>query len=246
MAAEDFRRADAVVDDVEVAGSAAEKKSLYAAEQDTAAGQARRFQWWKQAGRIDPERLIFLDESGITTEMTRRYGRGPGGERVREATPGGHWRTLTVLGAIRASGWVGVMTIEAATDGDVFLAYLDQVLCPQLRPGDVVVMDNLSAHKVDGVRARLQAEGAHLLYLPPYSPDFNPIEKCWAPSQTIPANLEGPLLGFARTSSHRGSGPRDSQSHAGLFQALRLWSIVIGKLLLNSWKMFAARSGSAH
>lgn len=111
--------------------------------------------------------------------MTRRYGRGLRGARVREGTPGGHWRTLTILGAIRTSGWVATMTIEAATDGDVFLAYLEQVLCPQLRPGDVVVMDNLSAHKVDGVRALIQAAGAELRYLPPYSPDFNPIEKCW-------------------------------------------------------------------
>ena len=112
--------------------------------------------------------------------MTRRYGRAMRGERVCEATPGGHWRTLTVLGAIRPSGWVATMTIEAATDGDIFLAYLEQVLCPQLRPGDVVVMDNLSAHKVAGVRERIQQTGAELRYLPPYSPDFNPIEKCWS------------------------------------------------------------------
>lgn len=111
--------------------------------------------------------MIFLDESGVTTEMTRRYGRGARGERVREGTPAGHWRTLTILGAIRASGWVAAMTLE-------------QVLCPQLRPGEIVVMDNLSAHKVDGVRALIEAAGAELWYLPPYSPDFNPIEKCWS------------------------------------------------------------------
>ncbi len=80
--------------------------------------------------------------------MTRRYGRARRGERVSEGTPCGHWRTLTVLGAIRSSGWAATMTIEAATDGDIFLAYLEQVLCPQLQPGDVVVMDNLAAHKV--------------------------------------------------------------------------------------------------
>jgi transposase len=121
-----------------------------------------------------------MDESGVTTEMTRRYGRAPGGERVCEGTPGGHWRTLTVLGAIRQSGWVATMTIEAATDGDIFLAYVEQVLCPQLRPGDVVVMDNLAAHKVAGVRDLIERAGAELRYLPPYSPDFNPIEKCWS------------------------------------------------------------------
>ena len=99
---------------------------------------------------------------------------------VHEGTPAGHWRTLTVLGAIRQSGWVGTMTIEAATDGDIFQAYLEQVLCPELRPGDIVVMDNLSAHKVSGVRELIEDAGAELLYLPPYSPDFNPIEMCWS------------------------------------------------------------------
>ena len=161
-------------------GLAAKKKSLHAAEQDTVEGQVRRRRWREEIQRIDPEKLIFLDESGVTTDMTRRYGRGSRGARVREATPGGHWRTLTVLGAIRASGWVATMTVEAATDGDVFLTYLDQVLCPALQPGDVVVMDNLSAHKVSGVRDRIEAADAELLYLPPYSPDFNPIEQCWA------------------------------------------------------------------
>jgi transposase len=161
-------------------GSAAEKKSLHAAEQDTAEGRLRRRQWKEQASQIDAARLIFLDESGVTTDMTRRYGRGARGERVKEGAPAGHWRTLTILGAIRASGWVATMTIEAATDGDVFLSYLEQVLCPQLRPGEIVVMDNLSAHKVDGVRALIEEAGAELWYLPPYSPDFNPIEKCWS------------------------------------------------------------------
>jgi transposase len=122
---------------------------------------------------------VFLDESGVTTQMTRNYGRAPRGQRVREATPCGHWRTLTVLGALTVTGLLATMTIEAATDGDVFLAYVEQVLCPRLRRGQLVVMDNLAAHKVAGVRERIEAVGARLLYLPPYSPDFNPIEPCW-------------------------------------------------------------------
>jgi transposase len=121
-----------------------------------------------------------LDESGVTTEMTRRWGRTQGGQRVHDAVPAGRWRTLTLLGAVSVSGWVATMMVEAPTDGDVFLAYLEQVLCPQLRPHHGVVMDNLAAHKVDGVRQLIEATGARLLYLPPYSPDFNPIEKCWA------------------------------------------------------------------
>jgi transposase len=101
--------------------------------------------------------------------MTRRWGRTLGGARVHDAVPAGHWRTLTLLGAISVSGWVATMTIEAPTDGDVFLAFLEHVLCPQLRPTHIVVMDNLTAHKVEGVRELIQATGARLLYLPPYS-----------------------------------------------------------------------------
>jgi transposase len=112
--------------------------------------------------------------------MTRLYGRARRGRRVHEATPGGHWKILTILGAMNRDGMLATMTVEAATDTDIFLAYLEDILCPQLRPGDVVVMDNLSSHKVAGVRERLQKRGADVLYLPPYSPDLNPIEKAWA------------------------------------------------------------------
>ena len=103
-----------------------------------------------------------------------------GGARIHETTPDGRWKILTILGAISTRGMIATMTVEAATDREIFLAYLDEVLCPKLRPGDVVVMDNLSSHKVQGVRQRIEAAGAQLLYLPPYSPDLNPIEKAWA------------------------------------------------------------------
>jgi transposase len=131
-------------------------------------------------GRIDLDRLVFLDESGVSTQMTRFYARCVGGARIHETTPDGRWKILTILGAISTRGMIATMTIEAATDREIFLAYLDEVLCPKLRPGDVVVMDNLSSHKVKGVRERIEAVGAQLLYLPPYSPDLNPIEKAWA------------------------------------------------------------------
>ena len=126
------------------------------------------------------ERLIFLSESGVTTSMTRLRARCVGGRRIHEATPGGQWKILTVLGAMSLAGMVATMTIEEATDADIFLAYLEQVLCPALKPGDVVVMDSLSSHKVAGVREQIEACGAEVLYLPPYSPDLNPIEKAWA------------------------------------------------------------------
>lgn len=116
--------------------------------------------------------------------MTRTRGRAPRGVRVHDTVPGGHWKMLTVVGAMDHNGMLATMTVEAATDGEVFLAYLDQVLCPRLRPGHVVVMDNLSAHKVAGVREKIEARGARLVYLPPYSPDLNPIEKAWAKLKT--------------------------------------------------------------
>ena len=116
--------------------------------------------------------------------MTRTYGRAPRGQRVQDAVPGGHWKMLTILGAMGHNGILAAMTVEAATDGEVFLAYLDEVLCPKLRAGHVVVMDNLSAHKVAGVRERIEACGAAVLYLPPYSPDLNPIEKAWSKLKT--------------------------------------------------------------
>jgi transposase len=122
--------------------------------------------------------------------MTRFYGRAPGGQRVCEGTPEGDWQILTILGAMSTRGIIAAMTIEAATDRDIFLAFLDEVLCPALQPGDVVIMDNLSSHKVDGVRQRLQACQAELLYLPPYSPDLNPIEKAWSKLKQILRQLK--------------------------------------------------------
>jgi transposase len=152
-------------------GTAAEKKSLHATERDTEENRRRREVFLDRLRSIPPEQLIFLDESGVSTQMTRRYARAPRGVRIHETTPQGNWKILTILGAMSLRGMIATMTIEA---------YLDHVLCPALRPGDVVVMDNLSSHKVAGVRDRIAAVGAELLYLPPYSPDLNPIEKAWA------------------------------------------------------------------
>lgn len=162
------------------AWSAAEKKSLYAVERDTEANRERRSEFLEAIRTIPPESLIYLDESGVTTSMTRLRGRCLGGRRIHEATPGGHWKILTILSAMSLRGLVATMTIEEPTDSDIFLAYVEQVLCPALAPGDVVVMDNLSSHKVQGVRELIEEAGARVLYLPPYSPDLNPIEKAWA------------------------------------------------------------------
>src|SRR5262249_35181981 len=121
---------------------ASEKKSLHAQERDTEANRQRRQAFREQIGTIPPEKLIFLDESGVTPQMPHSRGRAPAGERIAEATPQGHGQVLTTLAALALRGIVGAMTVEAATDGDVFLAYLEHILCPQLQPGDVVVMDN--------------------------------------------------------------------------------------------------------
>lgn len=112
--------------------------------------------------------------------MSRYWGWAEKGARIPEAIPAGHWRSFTLLGAMTSSGLLATMTVEAATDTDVFLTFLDQVLCPKLKVGHIVVMDNLQVHKIAAVREKIEACGALLLYLPPYSPDLNPIEKCWA------------------------------------------------------------------
>lgn len=112
--------------------------------------------------------------------MTRLRGRAPRGQRVPGSTPQGHWQVTTILGAIRLSGVAAAMTVDSATDSEVFQVFVDRVLIPSLRPGNVVVMDNLSPHKAAGVAERIQSVGAELIYLPPYSPDLNPIEPCWS------------------------------------------------------------------
>jgi transposase len=112
--------------------------------------------------------------------MTRLRARAPSGSRAESSVPDSNWKVTTILGAVRLAGVVDASTLEHAINGDSFLVYVRQILAPALRPGDVVVMDNLAAHKVSGIRQAIEAVGAQLLYLPPYSPDLNPIEKCWS------------------------------------------------------------------
>lgn len=161
-------------------GADSQKKSLHADERDTPRVKRLRREFLQHIKTIDPSRLVFIDESGATTAMTRLRGRAPRGQRVHGATPHGHWKVTTIIGALRRSGVVAPMTIDSPTDSDVFREYVEHVLTPVLRPGDVVLMDNLSAHKVAGIAERIHAVGAELIYLPPYSPDLNPIEQCWS------------------------------------------------------------------
>jgi transposase len=129
---------------------------------------------------IASKELVFVDESGITTKMTRLYGRAPKGQRVREAIPHGRWKGMTILGALGVTGIQAAMTVEAAPDADIFGTFVEQGPAPTLRAGQVVVMDNLSAHKEERVRVLIEARGCRLLYLPPYSPDLNPLEPIWS------------------------------------------------------------------
>ena len=128
---------------------------------------------------------MFIDETGATTKMVRLRGRAPRGERCIAAIPHGHWKTTTFTAGLRTSGLVAPMVIDGPMDGAAFLAYVEQVLVKDLTPGDIVIMDNLPAHKVAGVRRAIEAAGARLLYLPPYSPDFNPIEMAFSKLKAI-------------------------------------------------------------
>lgn len=147
--------------------------------------KAARRAWFDGQTDLHPERLIFIDETGATTKMARLRGRAPRGERCRASIPHGHWKTTTFTAGLRLDGLAAPMTLDGPMDGAAFLAYVEQVLVPALRRDDVVVMDNLPAHKVSGVRETIEAAGARLLYLPPYSPDFNPIELAFAKFKAI-------------------------------------------------------------
>jgi transposase len=153
---------------------------LRAAEQDRpdVAVQRRRWRIWQRF--MDPASFVFLDETGATTNMVRRYGWGPKGERLVDAAPHGHWKTTTFLAGLRSTGVVAPLVLDGPMTGEAFRAYTEQFLAPALSPGDVVVMDNLAAHKVAGVAEAIRAAGASVLYLPPYSPDLNPIEQMFA------------------------------------------------------------------
>ncbi len=156
------------------------KKTAHAAEQDRADVAAAREAWFEAQPDLDPTKLVFLDETGASTKMARLYGRCARGERLRAGIPHGHWKTTTFVAGLRLSGFTAPMVLDGPMTGRWFLAYVEQILCPTLRAGDVVIMDNLPAHKSAAVRAAITATGARLLLLPPYSPDFNPIENAFA------------------------------------------------------------------
>jgi transposase len=147
--------------------------------------KAAREAWFAAQPDLDPERLIFIDETGLNTKMARLRGRCRRGERLRMAVPHGHWRTTTFVAGLRLTGLDAPMLIDGAMDGEAFLAYVRRVLVPTLRRGDIVVMDNLGCHKSAAVRAAIEAAGAEVRLLPPYSPDLNPIEFAFSKLKTL-------------------------------------------------------------
>ena len=134
---------------------------------------------------MDVEKLVFVDETGAATNMTRSYGRAPKGCRCVASAPLGDWQTTTFVAALRHRQLTAPMVVDGPMDGELFLAWVEQFLCPTLQTGDIVILDNLSSHKVEGVQQAIAAVGARVLYLPPYSPDLNPIEKLFSKLKTF-------------------------------------------------------------
>lgn len=140
----------------------------------------RRQTWFDSQPDLDPKRLVFIDETWASTNMARRHGRCRRGERLRVGIPHGHWKTTTFVAGLTTRGMIAPFVLDGPINRTAFETYVDKVLVPELRPGDIVVMDNLSSHKGPHVRESIESAGASLLFLPPYSPDFNPIENAFA------------------------------------------------------------------
>ena len=167
-----------------IAMASRSKKTLHAAEQDRPDVAAARAALKSEQSKLKTPKLVFIDETSVTTKMVRQYGRAPVGERLVAKVPHGHWKTLTFIAGLRVDGMTAPYVIDGAMDGSAFLAYIESVLAPTLRKGDIVFMDNLRTHKVDGVVAALAAVGAKVRYLPAYSPDLNPIEMAFSKLKT--------------------------------------------------------------
>jgi transposase len=165
--------------------ASASKKTLFATEQDRPDVARKRLRWKAYQSRLDPTRLVFIDETWAKTNMTRLRGWAPCGHKLLAKVPQGHWRTLTFLAALRYDRIDAPCVIDGPINGESFLAYVEQVLAPTLKPGDIVIVDNLGSHKSKAVRRAIRAAGAKLFFLPPYSPDLNPIEQLFAKLEAL-------------------------------------------------------------
>jgi transposase len=165
--------------------ASASKKTLFATEQDRPDVARKRARWMAYQSRIDPARLVFIDETWAKTNMTRLRGWAPRGHKLLAKVPQGHWKTLTFLAALRCDSINAPCVIDGPINGESFLAYVEQILVPTLKPGDIVIIDNLGSHKAKAIRHAIRAAGAKLFFLPPYSPDLNPIEQVFAKLKTL-------------------------------------------------------------
>lgn len=166
----------------------------------------KRAHWHEQLTGEGSARLVFVDESGANTKMTRWRGRAPREQRLVAGVPHGHYQTSTLIAAVRLKGPCAPWLFEGAMDGEMFLAWVRQGLVPGLQRNDLVIMDNLATHKVQGIREAIEIAGARLLYLPPYSPDFNPIENMWSKIKQILRSLgprtQAELIAAAKLAFH--------------------------------------------
>jgi transposase len=176
-----------------------------------------RAEWQENQPALDVSKLVFIDETGANTQMTRPRGRSPKGERCHASVPGGHWTTTTFIAGLRVNEVTAPMTLDGPMDQEAFLVYVRQVLCPALKPGDLVIADNLGSHKSDDVRKAIEAVGASIRYLPPYSPDFNPIEMLFSKLKALlkkprsaPSTHYGMKSGNTSTPSLRKNAPSTS------------------------------------
>ncbi|MGI0025926.1 MAG: IS630 family transposase [Nitrososphaera sp.] len=204
------------VPSLEEAKTNEEKKTFHASERDTEGVEQTRAHYSEQISQVEPHSIIFVDESGVNIAMARVYARAPSGQRAYAAKPLRRGTTVTMIGALGLDGMIGTMTVKGSTDGAVFRTYVEQVLAPQIRRGQVVVMDNLKPHKVAGIREAIESAGAQLIYLPPYSPYLSAIEKCW-----------GKVKGFLRAKAAR--------SYEALDQAITEAIVTITKTDALGW-----------
>ena len=185
----------------------------------------RREDWFEGQLDLDPDRLVFIDETWASTKMARKRGRCPKGERLRMGVPHGHWKTTTFVGALTLGGFIAPFVLDGPIDRNAFETYVEKVLVPELSVGDVVVIDNLSSHKGPRVRELIEAAGARLLYLPPYSPDFNPIEMAFSKLKALLRKAAERTIPRHRT-AHR---PRHAERGHQLLRRRRVRSYMIEK-----------------
>ena len=190
----------------------------------------KRARWHRYQGRIDPTRLVFVDETWAKTNMTRTRGWAPRGKRLVASVPCIRWATMTFLAGLRADGIVAPLVLDGPINGEVFRAWVEQFLVPTLRPGDAVIMDNLGSHKGQAVRQAIRKAGAHLLFLPPYSPDLNPIEMAFSklrPCCAAPMPGPSPPSGTASARCRTSSAHANAQTTSGMQDTDRAVTVML-------------------